>query len=363
VADVPVGILLSGGLDSSLITALAARAVGKVKTFTIGFPGHGKFDETEHARLIARHFGTEHIELSAEPNTADLLRLLARQIDEPMVNSSVFPNFMLSRLVRQHCTVALGGDGGDELFGGYTHYSHLLQMEVRSRCLPLTLRQAIAFSAENLLPVGFRGRKWLQALGRNLERGLFLSAKQFDANIRRRLMAGCGQWGTVAEMVVRQSVPQETDLLQRATRLEFDYSLAEDMLVKVDRTSMLNSLEVRAPLLDYRIIEFAFGRVPSRLKATTKDKKILLKRLAVRLLPPEFDRQRKQGFSIPITQWLKAGPFRDLFWEVLTDPQCLFDRRTINDLMKWQDRGGRNGEQLFALVFFEHWRREYGVVL
>jgi asparagine synthase (glutamine-hydrolysing) len=126
---------------------------------------------------------------------------------------------------------------------------------------------------------------------------------------------------------------------------------------------MLNSLEVRAPLLDHRLVEFAFSRVPSHLKATADDKKILLKRLTARLLPPEFDRKRKQGFSIPMASWLKAGPFRDLFWQTLTSADCLFDTATVKDLLDGQDRGRSNGERLFALVQFELWRKTYGAVL
>ena len=363
VADVPVGVLLSGGVDSSLVTAFAARKASKLRTFTIGFPGQGALDETEHARLIARHFGTEHIELMAEPATADLLPLLARQFDEPMVDSSMFPTYLVSQLVRQHCTVALGGDGGDELFGGYGHYSRLLWMRSRLGAIPLPLRRAVALGAEKLLPVGWKGRNWLQGLGSDLERSLPLIASYFDATTRRRLMSGSAMqpWPTPASALIESLVPRYPDLLQRATRMDFQNYLAEDILVKVDRASMLNSLEVRAPLLDYRLIEFAFGKIPAHLKATAHEKKILLKRLAERLLPPEFDRQRKQGFSIPLSKWLKAGPFRELFWSVLSDPQCMFDRRTVQDLLKGQDQGRSNGERLFALVQFELWRREYGV--
>ena len=115
------------------------------------------------------------------------------------------------------------------------------------------------------------------------------------------------------------------------------------------------------PLLDHRLIEFAFSKVPSHLKATLKEKKILLKRLASRALPPEFDRQRKPGFSIPLAEWLKGGPFRALFNDVLRDPQCSFDARTVAGLMRGQDHGRNNGERLFALVLFELWRHEYGV--
>ena len=364
VADVPVGVLLSGGVDSSLITAMAVRHSRNVRTFSIGFPGHGKLDETPHARLIARHFGTAHTELMAEPATADLVPLLARQFDEPMVDSSMLPTFLVSQLVRQHCTVALGGDGGDELFGGYSEYSRLLWLQRWSTQLTGAPRRALAGAAKRLLPMGFAGgnvRAWLMAAGDDLTRELPLLAGYFDPVTRRKLMLGHAGYQLVAEDIRRDRIPLQPDLLQRATRMDFGNYLAEDILVKVDRTSMLNSLEVRAPFLDYRLIEFAFGRVPSHLKATVNNKKILLKRLAARVLPPEFDRQRKQGFSIPLASWLKSGPFRDLFRDILTSPTCMFDRGTVQGLLKGQDRWQNNGERLFALVQFELWRREYGV--
>lgn len=361
VADVPVGVLLSGGVDSSLVTAMAVRASSQVQTFTIGFPGHGKLDETEHAQLIARHFGTRHTELMAEDATVDLVPRLARQFDEPMVDSSMIPTFLVSQLVRQHCTVALGGDGGDELFGGYGHYSRLQWMQQKLGPMPLSLRRGIALSAEMCLPVGFKGRNWAQGLGVDLDKGLPLIASCFDATTRRRLLKAHADWPLVAETVRKAKVPVNADILQRATRMDFANYLAEDILVKVDRASMLNSLEMRAPLLDYRLIEFAFGKVPSRLKATCTEKKILLKRLTARILPPEFDQQRKQGFSIPLGDWLKGGTFRTLFNDVLRDPQCSFDTGTVDGLLRGQDKGRSNGERLFALVLFELWRREYAV--
>jgi asparagine synthase (glutamine-hydrolysing) len=363
VADVPVGILLSGGVDSSLVTALAVRRSSQVRTFSIGFPGHGKLDETPHARLIARHFGTEHTELMAEPTSADLLPVLARQFDEPMVDSSMFPTFLVSKLVRQHCTVALGGDGGDELFGGYNHYSRLVRMQRRLGLVPHGLRQLVARGTEYFLPPGIKGRNYLQSLDVDLRHGLPLIASYFDATTRRRLLRGHPGHPLAAERIREARIPRHPDLLQRATRMDFENYLADDILVKVDRASMLNSLEVRAPLLDVRVIEFAFGKVPSRLKATENEKKILLKRLAQRVLPPEFDRQRKQGFSIPLADWLKAGPFRDVFWDTLTAGDALFHAPTLRSLLNGQDRGYSNGERLFALVQFELWRRCYRVSL
>ena len=363
VADVPVGVLLSGGVDSSLITAMASRVTANLKTFTIRFPGHGTLDETEHARLIARHFATEHIELEARATTADLLPTLAKQFDEPMLDSSMIPTFLVCQLVRQHCTVALGGDGGDELFGGYHGYDRMLWMKERLGRIPAPLRSLISTAAERFLPIGLKGRNWLHGLGADLERGLPLIGSVFTRTPRERLLSRYSDWPFVAESILEQQVPAQADLLQRATRMDFADYLAEDILVKVDRASMLSSLEVRAPFLDYRLVELAFGKVPSRLKATVRDRKILLKRLAARVLPPQFDRQRKQGFSIPLASWLEGGAFRELFEDVLSAPDLPFDRRMVRDLLRGQDRGRGNGERLFALVLFELWRREYRVSL
>lgn len=362
-ADVPVGVLLSGGVDSSLVTAMAVRVSSQVQTFTIGFPGHGKLDESDHARLIARYFGTRHTELMAEDVTVDLLPRLVHQLDEPMVDSSIIPTFLVSQLVRQHCTVALGGDGGDELFGGYGHYCRLQWMQQHLGRIPLRLRQGFALTAEKFLPVGFVGRNWAQGLRTDLDNDLPLISACFDPSMRRRLMQAQLAWPLAAETVRKERVPINSDMLQRATRMDFANYLAEDILVKVDRASMLSSLEMRSPLLDYRIIEFAFGKVPSHLKATTRQKKILLKRLTTRILPPEFDQQRKQGFSIPLQQWLRTGPFRTLFWDVLTRKSCLFEASTVASLLRGQDKGFNNGERLFALVQFEMWREAYGATL
>lgn len=362
VADVPVGILLSGGVDSSLITAMAVRARPQVMTFTIRFPGFGTYDETEHARLIARHFGTNHTELEAGPTSANLLPALARQFDEPMVDSSMIPTFLVSRLVRDHCTVVLGGDGGDELFGGYTHYSKLLRLERAARFAPRFLRRAIAEIGAAALPVDFRGRNWLSALGADYAREVPPVQWLFDRRVRLKLMAA-HDWTPVAEAVHASRVPSSGDLLARASHLDVENYLAEDILVKVDRASMLNSLEVRAPFLDHRIVEFAFSKVSSAQKASPHGRKLLLKKLCSRVLPSEFDQQRKQGFSIPLARWMRQGTWATLVRNVLLDQATTFDRGTVRQLLDGLQRGRDNGERLFGLTVFELWRREYGVSL
>ena len=362
VSDVPVGVLLSGGVDSSLVTAMAVRATSQIQTFTIGFPGHCKLDETERARPIANHFGTYHTELMSTDLTADLLPRLARQFDEPMADSSIIPTFLVSQLVRKHCTVVLGGDGGDELFGGYEHYSHLQWIQQKLGSIPYSMLQAIAFTSEKLLPVGLKGRNYLQGLDVNLNKGLPLKENLFDATTRRQLLATQPGWSLVAKSILKASIPENLDILQRATRMDFTNYLPSDILVKVDRSTMLNSLEARAPFLDYRLIEFAFRKVPSHLKATSTENKILLKRLCARLMPSEFDYHRKQGLSAPLAEWLKDGAIQVLFNEVLRDPQCSFDKSTVESLLQGQKCGRSNSERLFALIMFELWRREYGVI-
>jgi asparagine synthase (glutamine-hydrolysing) len=361
VADVPVGILLSGGVDSSLVTALAVRAAPAIKTFTVRFPGYEQYDETKHARLIADHFRTEHAELDATETGVELLPMLARQFDEPIVDSSMIPTYLVSKLVRRHCTVALGGDGGDELFGGYGHYSRLLWVDEKLGGIPQSLKSAVAAVAGALLPVGFKGRNWMQGLAAHGDTGLPLIANYFDQRTRHSLVGGTAS--SAFERIRQQRIPNSRDLLQRATRMDFENYLVEDILVKVDRSSMLNSLEVRAPLLDYRVIEFAFGKVPSYLKATPTSRKILLKMLTKKLLPPAFDRERKRGFSIPLAAWLRTGPWRDFFADVLLGSSgSVFDRKTVRMLVDGQAKGRANSERLFALVMIELWRREYRVV-
>ena len=359
VADVPVGIMLSGGIDSSLVTAMASRATNQVKTFTIRLPGYGKYDETAHARLIAKHFATDHVELEAAEIKADLLPLLARNFDEPMADSSLVPTYLVCKLIRPYCTVALGGDGGDELFGGYRHYNRMLCMQQKFGLFPFMLRKVTSQISSTLLPLGFKGRNFLLGLSVDLEHGIPMPAPLFDSKSRRELLSDQSEWVTVAEEVMASRIPKEGDLLQLATRTDFENYLADDILMKVDRTSMLNSLEVRAPFLDHRITEFAFSVVPSYLKATGQHSKIVLKKLSKRLLPAGFDLQRKQGFSIPLATWLKGGHWRNLFHEVLLDQQCIFDKTASTKLLRGQDLGRSNSERLFCLVLFELWLREH----
>jgi asparagine synthase (glutamine-hydrolysing) len=364
IADVPVGVMLSGGVDSSLVTAMAARVAGRVKTFTISFPGHAAYDEAPHARLVADHFGTDHVLLPAEPATVDLLPALARQFDEPIADSSMVPTYLVSRLIRRHATVALGGDGGDELFGGYRHHSWVQSQARVRRLLPGGVGRALHPLAQSL-PAGVKGRNYLLGATQDEAHGIVQFNELFDGPLRAKLLAGgpLAQTPRVAEARKMALLPAGGSPLYRSTVLDFRSYLVDDILTKVDRASMLASLEVRAPWLDHRLIEMAFGQVPDALRATAAQRKILPRRLAARLLPPAFDTARKQGFSLPLGAWFK-GEWGRFISDVLTDPgQTVFARDAIASLQAGQRRGLTNTHRLFALTMFELWRREYRIGL
>jgi asparagine synthase (glutamine-hydrolysing) len=359
IADVPVGIMLSGGVDSSLVTAMAARVSSKpVHTFNISFPGHGVSDESPFARMVARHFGTDHVELAAEPTTVDLLPALARQYDEPMADSSMVPTYLVSRLIRGDATVALGGDGGDELFGGYHHYEWVRRQDLVRRMIPAPLRR-VASAFGRSLPAGVRGRNYLASSGREIDWSIANANVYFDVQARRRLLASSGVPVDDSAEMQKATLTIGHSAVQRAMAMDFRSYLVDDILVKVDRASMLTSLEVRAPLLDHRIIDFAYGRVPDSMRAWRGQRKVLLRKLAYKLLPPELDVTRKQGFSIPLGEWFRGDWGRYMCDVLLESEGSFFDKRAIQSLISRQELGLATTHLLFALTIFELWRREY----
>jgi len=365
VADVPVGVLLSGGVDSSLVAASAVRSSGRpVKTFTVTFPGDPAHDEGPRARLVARHLGTDHTEITAEPASLDLLPEIARQLDEPMADHSIVPTHLVSRAIRPLVKVALGGDGGDELFGGYPHYDWLARGEAVRRVVPAPLRGILA-SAGHRLPLGARGRNHLIGLAGDRGSGIAHVNLYFDAHTRRRLLAPC------ADRLSPDAAPPELwraglgapgrTLLQQATGADFQTTLVDGYLVKVDRASMLTSLEIRCPWLSQALVEFAFGRVPDELRAGRRGRKVLPRRLAALLLPPETGPGRKQGLTMPLDRWLRTGGAPGVEAVLREADSTLFDPRVIGELLDLQRRGYANAQRLFALALFELWRREHRI--
>jgi asparagine synthase (glutamine-hydrolysing) len=365
IADVPVGIMLSGGVDSSLVAAMAAGVSSRrIKTFTISFPGHGTFDEAPYARAVANHFGTEHVELEAEPASVDLLPELARQYDEPIADSSMVPTYLVSKLIRREATVALGGDGGDELFAGYFQHSWVQQQGRLGDWIPRPAQRAVRAAVAQLLPVGTKGRNYLLGLTASNPYNIVQFNVMFDADARRRLLAPLGAQGLTPgapEAYKAALCRDRATPLQQSTALDFRTYLVDDILTKVDRASMLCSLEVRAPFLDVRLIDFAFARVPDRLRATARERKILARRLAARVLPSDLDLTRKQGFALPLASWFK-GDWGRFMEGVLTSTEAkLFDRQVVRHLLNGQRAGLSNTHRLFALTMIELWRREYRI--
>ncbi len=360
IADVPVGVLLSGGVDSSLVAALAAQHTPRVRTFTIRFPG-SELDESRHAHLIARHIGSDHVVLDAGGQSVELLPELAEQYDEPMADSSAIPTFLVSKLTRRYCTVALGGDGGDELFGGYTSYSRLLQLNRGIGWIPRPLRRLVAQLARAGWPRYWRGRGLLRQFDADLRHALPDNCFLFDRNARRILLAALGPGGSfgAAEEIWMEGVDSRLPLLARSMRRDYDYYLPDDVLVKVDRASMRNSLEVRSPLLDYRVVEFAFGKVPIYKKVNDRGRKLFLKRAACTLLPDGFDYERKQGFRAPLQDWFNQSSARGFLIDSLSGFAAAFG---VNLPVVLGAQGSSGWEQrVYALAMFELWRRRYRI--
>ncbi|MDX1915692.1 MAG: asparagine synthase (glutamine-hydrolyzing) [Methylophilus sp.] len=353
VADVPVGILLSGGLDSSLVTAAAARVSSKpIETFTIALPG-SKLDESSYAQLVAKHFGTHHHVLEMTKSGLDELENFSPFIDEPIADSSILPSFVVSRLTRANVTVALGGDGGDELFGGYNDYTNSLADANRLRHIPTTLLKVMS-ELSACLPAGVKGRNRITSLSHGATQQMIWGSPYFDIALRKRLFCNSvlkeiDQDITKPELFLLNLFNSGQNPIDQMTRTHFGSILPDDFLVKVDRTSMANSLEMRAPLLDYRLVEFAFGSIPSEWKVHNGETRRIQKLIAKKWLPKELDTNRKQGFSIPLDDWLRQLPksWHESWLDRL--PNTL-NKDEAKSLVDGLHKGRANGSRIFALL-------------
>jgi asparagine synthase (glutamine-hydrolysing) len=368
-SDVPLGVFLSGGLDSSLVVALVSRVSSHpVETFTIGFEEAAR-DERCYARIIADHFGTRHNELVIRPDTLQVLSELVQQFDEPLADPSIIPTYYVCRETRKNVTVALSGDGGDELFGGYRRYSSAYRDARLMRFLPASLRRWAA-NGSHLFPVKSWPREYFRRLQGDAKMAFIGRRFLFDLEARsslldRDVLGELGKDLLEPEAYLRTSFKQTLghDFVNQMTASDFNAYLPDDVLVKVDRASMFVSLEVRSPLLDYRVVDFAFSRVPGSLKVNKEGNKIILKRLAQRLLPPSLPLNRKAGFGIPLRAWLQQG-VGDLSSDVLATHNGLFNCGAMKRIIH---SGGEglilHDRRVFALIGFELWRQAYGALL
>lgn len=358
ISDVPLGVLLSGGVDSSLITAYAAEHSNtKIKTFHISFDGFGKYNEKEYARTMADYFDTEHTELSGNDLSFNMIDELMEFYDEPLADSSMLPTYLVSRLTKEHVTVALGGDGGDELFGGYTHYPFVFQHPDTVISAPF---RKVGSRLAARLPVGMKGRNYLMALnGTRYDR--FMFNRLYDTATISRVINADYLKETAFLDYEQKAIDKSNDIVYDMTRFDFENNLTDDILVKVDRASMGVSLEMRAPWLDKSILEFAFRDVPSHLKTDGVNLKILPKLLLKSKLKFNFDLSRKQGFSIPLHDWIK-GRWEDDFRDGLNAlPDGLFNKKFSYSMLNGIKKGYTNSAKLYALLIIGKWMEKYKI--
>ncbi len=381
ISDVPLGAFLSGGIDSSTVVALMqAQSNRPVRTYTIGFPNHGAFDESEQAAAVARHLGTDHTELQVEPDHArDIIPRLADMYDEPFADASQLPTFLVSEMTRRHVTVALSGDGGDEVFAGYNRYTLGVRLWDRIGRIPAPLRSLLAAGVRTLPPEAWdritdllpgRAREVLS--GRRLHKtaGAF-RIKDADSFYRAIIT----QWdnpdalvpggheprGILWDARVREDVP---DFVERMQFYDLVSYLPDDILVKVDRASMDVALEVRVPLLDHRVVDFAF-RLPPHQKTRNGQGKWLLRQVLHRHVPKTLVERPKMGFGVPIVAWLR-GPLRAWAEDLLDAKRLkeggLIDPGPVRRAWAAHLKGGRNLENpLWTVLMLEAWRRRWAV--
>ena len=352
-------------LDSSAVVALMAE-FGPVKTFSVGFEDED-YSELPYAGQVAARYGTDHHEFVVKPDATDVLPRLVEHYGEPFADSSALPTWYLARLTRQHVTVALDGDGGDELFAGYDRYRALAAYRLMAR-LPAGRRLAHAIAtraAGTALPA--RARRLLAAASSTPEESYARTVSVFTPEEVRRLyseeMSARTREVTPYAGLRRAFVASDAaDLLGRTLHVDTLTYLPDDLLVKVDIATMAHGLEARSPLLDHPLVEFA-ARLPSRLKLRGSRGKRVLRRAAADLLPAPILRRRKAGFGVPIGRWFR-GELRGYLEDVLLSPSALgrgfFDPAAVRALVRSHGHGLRDrSAQLWALLMLELWCRRF----
>jgi asparagine synthase (glutamine-hydrolysing) len=366
VADVPLGLLLSGGVDSSVVAALMARLEpGRLKTFTVGFEGHSFYDERAHAERVARHVGAEHHASVVRPQAAELVETLLHHHDEPFGDSSALPTYLVAREARRHVTVALNGDGGDETFAGYDRFEAALLAER----IPMALRRLLA-AAVRALPQGSDFYGNLRRLHRfahkavlPLDERLFAWSTFFDLPELHAL----GGEGVVRNDSVLSSVRaalarcEGGSVLSRFLYLNFRTYLVDDLLPKMDRMTMAHGLEGRSPFLDRALVEYV-ATLPDEYKRRGGQGKVILKELASDLLPADILRRPKHGFGVPLGDWFRQELRAMVEDTLLSSPRLarwLRPKRVHTLLDEHLSRRADRGHQLWTLLTLELWLRKH----
>jgi asparagine synthase (glutamine-hydrolysing) len=363
VSDVPLGAFLSGGIDSSAVVAAAARlTTGPVKTFSIGFTDPD-YDERHHARQVAERFGTDHHELVLEPGALEIIDDLAWFLDEPFGDPSAIPTYMVSKLAAEHVTVALSGDGGDELFAGYDKY----RVEARERGygrLPAPLRRMLGRIGATM-PEGMKGRNFLRHIAldgvdRYLDASVLFKADQMRKLFQRDAFERLAACDPLREASQRLAAANG-DWLSVLQYRDLTHYLPLDILTKVDRMSMAHSLETRVPLLDHKVVEFA-ATIPPALQLHGDTTKHIFKRAMRGILPDAIIDRPKHGFAVPLERWFR-GRLESVVQDLLLSPRCrergIFNPRYIEQLLAMHERGRNLDFQLWTLMSFELWCRTF----
>jgi asparagine synthase (glutamine-hydrolysing) len=369
VSDVPIGAFLSGGVDSSTVVACMARSADQpIRTFSIGFDEQD-FDELAYARLVARRYATDHFELVVKPDVVDILPRLAWQFDEPFADASAVPTYCVSKITREHVTVALSGDGGDENFAGYRRYAEAMSLHRRAEGSPLAMvKPLLGLAAACLPPV--RGRGFLELLSLPpVLRYYRMMTYQRDGTLAALLTPEANREvaaRTDPESYERLAEAAEAagarDYLSRLQYIDVHHYLPADILTKVDRTSMLVSLEARVPLLDHVLMEYV-ATIPPTLKLKAGVGKYILKRAMEEHLPPEVLKRRKMGFGVPLATWLR-NELREFARDLLTNPRAcqrgIIRREAPGRLLDTHLAGRRDcSAQIWSLICFELWCRTW----
>lgn len=363
ISDVPLGAFLSGGIDSSLVVALMSKVAGScVRTFSIRFEEEG-YNEADAARFVADRFATQHEEFCVRWDVSDHFERIITQFDEPFADPSAIPTYFLCRLARRHVTVALSGDGGDETCAGYERYRQYFRKRPLF-ALPRAARRMIAGAAHNLLSPQMRGRRFLESLARTAREDYVIGHSEHTLRgVLRPSFLGNGR--TLSAMDVSGPLleacgPDDLDAICGHDLLLY---MADDILVKVDRMSMANSLEVREPLIDYRIVEFT-RTLPRRLRLSGGVGKIALKRILEKYLPREHIDRPKHGFSVPIGRWFRAD-LHDAMMDHLNDTALraggVFEPRAVKTLVDAHMSGAHDyGALLWRIFAFQVWHAQRG---
>ncbi len=363
VADVPLGAFLSGGVDSTTIVGLMSRHIAQpVKTFSIGFR-EDSYNELPYARLAASQFGTEHHELIVTPDVHEIVDDLVWHFDEPFADVSAIPTYLVAKLAREHVKVALSGDGGDELFGGYTRYATHLRRGTSSS-IPRFLREGVIQPLSRSLPHGAWGRNYLHNITLDPFSRYLDSISVFTDLNKQSLYASnfvdeLDAVGRVRPSIAGSPITEPLDSL-----MYFDSKtyLPGDILTKVDRMTMAVSLESRAPFLDHKLIEFV-TRIPPGMKLHGSNAKHILKMAAADLLPSEIRNRPKQGFGVPIDSWINNelhDRIRDTLRDSATRQRGYFESRYVDTLLDEHARGRRDHSRaLWSLFMLELWYRRF----